>query len=316
MFMNKYIILTFFALIVFNKKPFAQGDTCGTETFTEEFMSKLPWYGNNDYLHFYADSIGLFDVHRSIESSNLIPESFVQSKFKIPIQFWVYRDSEGNDNGINERKVQELLDDLNYYFLVDNYTRTYFYSTCQIKYIDDDQYISVEKDSQEEEDIVKNNYVQGVLNVHLISTYEGLAGKLKNLSSHSAILLEVNFDLSPSTFPHEVGHFFGLPHTHRNAQTNRVCSEESVSRDRNISFWSCGCITNCRNCEKKGDAFCYTPADPNLEWGQYRVQGSCDFNMNSNVQDVWGDYFYENPPLTDNIMSYIIPRTCRNKFTV
>ena len=45
-----------------------------------------------------------------------------------------------------------------------------------------------------------------------------------------------------STLPHEVGHFYGLPHTHD--QGNE--------------------LVNGSNCATAGDNFCDTPADPNL----------------------------------------------------
>lgn len=93
-------------------------------------------------------------------------------------------------------------------------------------------------------------------------------------------------DISISTFPHEVGHFLGLPHTFA---TN--FGVESVDR-------------NTGNCATSGDRICDTEADPyGLTSGQItgEVLSHDNCSMTSNTRDSNGDLY--TPPF-DNIMSY------------
>ena len=129
------IIFLNFLLIGISYFAIAQSQICGTIEKTDEEMQKLPWYMNNSYLYNLVDSIR---YAHSIESNGLkaiknIPDAI----YRIPIQFWVYRSSEGNDNGINDEYIQERIDELNSDFN-DNETGILFYRTCDINYIDND----------------------------------------------------------------------------------------------------------------------------------------------------------------------------------
>lgn len=150
--------------------------------------------------------------------------------------------------------------------------------------------------------------MDGVINVHYVVD-AGFAGVFRNGISKDGIIM--NFSaMSTSTLAHEVGHYFGLAHTHRNSDSDSECKQESVSRTREIKF-PC-CISNCINCEKKGDALCDTPADPNLNDGSFTTL--CNYS-DITATDLWGDFYSTNPPDTRNIMSYMNPRVCRDNFT-
>ena len=82
-----------------------------------------------------------------------------------------------------------------------------------------------------------------------------------------------------TTLSHELGHIFGLRHTH--GPSNDVRTKELV---------------NGSNCTSEGDLLCDTPADPYL-WN--RVNQNCEFPYI--IQDANGDVFV---PDTRNIMSY------------
>lgn len=88
---------------------------------------------------------------------------------------------------------------------------------------------------------------------------------------------------------HEIGHNFGLYHTHGN--TNFGTSDELVDGS---------------NCRSAGDEFCDTPADPNV-YG--KVNSACTYI--GNERDSNGDLYQ---PHTVNHMSYA-PRNCRNSFS-
>lgn len=281
---------------------FSQKNTCKTIPKTDEEMEEYPWFGNNAYLEHLADSIGLFNqpTYKSHHAINDVPSSM----YKVPIQFWVYRDNNGNDNGLNEVYIQNELDFLNEHNL-NNGTQILFYRTCDIMYIDNDDYLNLSED--EEKDIIKDNHIEGVINVHIVRDFES-AGVFWQFLFKEGIIVQQN--VSNSTLAHEIGHYFSLEHTHRNHDKGK-CRQESVSRSRKISFF-CGCVANCTNCEKRGDGFCDTPADPNLNSGA--STSGCTFT-NASATDEWGDTYLSNPPDTRNIMSYMNPRGCRDNFT-
>lgn len=111
-----------------------------------------------------------------------------------------------------------------------------------------------------------------------------------------------------STLAHEIGHYFGLEHTHRNA-TKGLCRAECVSRTRNFP-WQCLKAGNI--CEKNGDALCDTPADPELVWDNVnKVSEFPDCTYNWGETDNFGDAY---APDETNIMSYSV-RRCRTTFS-
>lgn len=88
---------------------------------------------------------------------------------------------------------------------------------------------------------------------------------------------------------HEMGHIFGLYHTH--GKTNNDRSDELVDGS---------------NCETAGDDICDTAADPNLK---YEPISNCVYEGNS--RDTNGDLYQPDP---ENYMSYSYPY-CLKMFT-
>lgn len=100
------------------------------------------------------------------------------------------------------------------------------------------------------------------------------------------IIMQKNCSTNGAVLAHELGHFFGLLHTHETAN-----GFEFVDGS---------------NCSDAGDLVCDTPADPNVS--RYSLDG-CNFA--TNVVDQNGDLY---KPFTANIMSYA-PASCQNRFT-
>jgi len=96
-----------------------------------------------------------------------------------------------------------------------------------------------------------------------------------------------NSCLEGGTFEHEIGHYFGLYHTH----------EEGQGRE----------FANGSNCSTSGDLLCDTPADPNLYSGV--VNANCDYVGNS--VDPNGESYR---PDVSNYMSYA-PDRCTYRFS-
>ena len=116
-----------------------------------------------------------------------------------------------------------------------------------------------------------------------------------------------------STLAHEIGHYFGLGHTHQ--FSNNYCYQEPVSRG------AVGAAPLCfvfpinlpwlpfrSRCAYTGDYLCDTEADPDM--GDYTYNGTtCTFE--SRVTDYRGDVYR---PLPNNYMGYQ-DRGCRSTFT-
>ncbi len=87
--------------------------------------------------------------------------------------------------------------------------------------------------------------------------------------------------LNEKVLPHEMGHFFGLYHTHRSVE-----GKESIMRE---------------DCETFGDHICSTPADPGPLYGVYVDYTRCEM---IGYTDENG---YEYKPMINNYMSYYYP---------
>ena len=94
------------------------------------------------------------------------------------------------------------------------------------------------------------------------------------------------------TLAHELGHFFGLHHTHGD--------EKKFQKE----------LANGSNCLVAGDSLCDTPADPGLQ-GRVIATDPCNCRYNGNQRDRFDDPYH---PLADNIMSYA-PDLCLRSFT-
>ena len=102
------------------------------------------------------------------------------------------------------------------------------------------------------------------------------------------IYMDINC-FEKQTFIHELGHVFGLLHTH--GLSNTIKTDE----------WVNGC-----NCRYTGDRICDTPADPKLL--PWKVSESCGYKVWE--VDEFGDRYQ---PSVENFMSY--SGVCRNEFT-
>lgn len=304
-----YNIFLIISTLLFSK--YQLGQDCHTLDKTDEEMESLPWYGNNEFLYNLLDSIG-YDEFLEVKPGR--SESVYEvpvSMFKIPIQFWIYCDASGNNNGMDEAFVQARLDELNILFFNSN-TLIQFYKTCDIFYVNNNTYLNPNENQQK--DMIRDNFMSGVVNVHFVRSLSGSSGVHWSLLTKAGIILNQS-NLSSSTFAHEIGHHLGLDHTHQYSNSTKR-RQEAVSRSRNFTFIETLLYSKSgKICDKNGDALCDTPADPNIGDGSIvSTPPSCGYTDVS-LQDLWGDYYYTNSPDTRNIMSYNYYRVCRNDFS-
>lgn len=278
-------------------------------------FENLPWVGNNQYLENFLDSIGYSGAGSRITG----PE---RARFRIPIKFWIYRNSNGI-GGPDNRDLRNYIDNLNNLFNVQNDTRIGFYMRCDIGFIDDDDHLSVGTD-EEAWDLLQTYKSRGCINVHIVDRIQGDNGshyRARFFGVDGIFLARTTYtraDLA-ATLSHEVGHYFELDHTHQYFDKGK-CRQEPVDRNRTWPFFSL-CFSKevgARMCEATGDGLSDTPADPELN-----SNSSCIFNAVGNYttrRDNWNDAYAAPPtgspvPSTINIMNYNGDRSCRTNFS-
>ncbi len=172
-----------------------------------------------------------------------------------------------------------------------------------VDYIDSDAFY-YEIDTTEEIDRLRStNSVEGAMNIYFTGNLANENGPICGISSFTwspwqGVVIDNDCAPSswnPSTFTHELGHYFDLLHTHETA-------------------YGLECVDG-SNCAIAGDRICDTPADPRLNrcglgGNEYCVDYDCGYT---------GDFLdscHGNPfdPSTTNMMSYSRP-TCRDEFT-
>lgn len=302
------IVLLLIVLFIISFHGYSQQEEpCGTASKSESELKKLPWYGNNNYLNLYMDSIERSyenEVEIQLRDGNECYE--VETFTIIPIQFWFYRANEFDFGFPNDIQTQEMMDELNTYYQT-NGMKVRFVSLCANLVTDPD------KVNMDDWEAYWNDFWNGeddLLNIYVVNNLEGATGVYNSIGDFIVVRRSV-FDGTTggvTTLAHEIGHYFGLDHTHRNSDAVPQCGRESVSRTRKFSFFDfigCG-FKYGKICEKNGDGLCDTEADPNLSG---KVSFAC--NYTAGEIDPWGDTYNPN---THNLMSYS-HRPCRNWFS-
>jgi hypothetical protein len=255
---------------------------------THEFdYRKKPWKGYNQFLYNHLLKIGYYGEKD-------------KTRYLVPIQFWAYRKSDGT-GGASLAEIKTFMDDLNM-FNSQNHTGIKFY-------IRDIEFIN--KTSR----MVFGYYLEApfqtilrhtkpAINVFLVESFKKKQEAKKmvrgtyNIFTKSII---IQHDNSSTSLTHEVGHYFGLLHPHRNYNMGKK-HQEPVSRER----------VNHKGipiCQLNGDLLSDTPAEPKLT---FLVDNDCNF-IGTALQDNWGDNYQSS---VDNIMSYPTHYECRNAFTL
>jgi|GEM_PF-2931292 len=208
---------------------------------------------------------------------------------QVPVAIHVVRKDDGT-GGLTSSQVNSILANINGTYASANIELVACNTT---DFIDNTQYFYF---GQTEESAMAAAYdVPGALNIYFVGTLQSTSGSFLcgytyfPQSNKDLLIVANNCATSGSTVVHELGHYFGLYHTH--GKTNGGASDE---------------LNDGSNCIFGGDDVCDTPADPNLS-GQ--VTSNCDY-IGTSV-DANGMAY---DPDTDNIMSYA-PTACRIAFT-
>ena len=241
--------------------------------------------------------------NRAVSRNEFLQEKEIQ--YMIPVKFRIYKSKNLNAYSDDYVYVQNQMDILNN-FHAENNTGFRFYLRPDIEFVHNDRRLimgyffeaffqTLFHHSKDAVNIfvVKNlKKRKGGKNALVRGTYNKL--------TNSVILKSNTYS---STLTHELGHFFGLKHTHRHYDKGKY-RQEAVSRARTFK----GPFRTGRICEKNGDGICDTPAEPLM---LDLVDIDCNY-LDTIIYDNWGDIY---KPSTNNIMSYPAFRKCRNNFT-
>lgn len=220
---------------------------------------------------------GVYDYH---------PER-VQATYQVPLFFHIVQTTAGA-GGIPQSQLDQAMIDLEAAF---SGSGICFYIMDQDT-INNTTYYYIDNDAERSALKAINNHPNAIdcYFVEQDDVYCGVSSF--TFSADQGISFDndcVGLASNPSTFPHEIGHYFDLFHTHEPFYGNE-CPDGS-------------------NCGAAGDLVCDTAADPNISG---LVDANCNYTGNASIFCNGATRFY-NPDPT-NLMSYST-KTCRDFFS-
>jgi len=226
--------------------------------------------------------------YQSLLASNALLPHDTCLKKTLSIVFYVFLDSLGNPN-VTAANINSCISILNKYF--DPICLKF--QACSTKYIPEHEYNKWDRPNHEFKIVGNYNYyTDKTINIYLV---DNLIVPAANGYAHGPggkdIIVMRKLAFTGMTAVHEMGHFFGLPHTFAEIST---ASEDGPSSELVLRS----------NCTTMGDGFCDTDADP------YPTGiGTAPCGFVYGPKDAANNYYL--PPV-DNIMSYW---NCRCRFT-
>ena len=204
----------------------------------------------------------------------------------LPIQFNIIRHTDGT-GGLDPLLIDGILSSANVNFAP---AGIQFYSCGGPRFIDEN--FLYDFDRAKYQDSLQARTTDNAINIFFINKVLNNASFICGYASfpwvdRTHVVVENRCALNGSTFSHELGHYFGLLHTHETANGIEV-----VERS---------------NCLFAGDELCDTPADPRLTGGVVNL--NCEYVGTAKDQN---GKSYEPDPR--NIMSYS-RKECRDVFT-
>ncbi|MDT0559437.1 T9SS type A sorting domain-containing protein [Ichthyenterobacterium sp. W332] len=264
-FTRLHLVLNLTVFLLISSVSFAQQESfCGTE------------YSEENRLFYEQNKEEIQRIERQFLSQS--PASRMSNAtISIPIKAHVIRTNSGT-GGLSVSDLNDAIENVNNFYANANMS---FYLCDGINYINNSNYYNF--DSSDESAMTSTHGVNGLINIYFANSAASggnpVCGYAYLPGGPDTIVMANACTVNGSTLPHEIGHFFGLLHTH--GPSNSVLTDELVDGS---------------NCSTAGDFICDTPADPKLSG---MVNGACNYTGNAN--DANGDDF---EPDTSNIMSY------------
>ncbi|NJL74260.1 MAG: hypothetical protein HC892_03665 [Saprospiraceae bacterium] len=237
---------------------------------------------------------------RKYTTQSLLPSNQMALKQRttIPITVHIIRRSDGS-GGISTNAVENAIVNTNAFF---KEAGMEFFLCNGVRLINDND-LSSYNALEDEFKLISRYNVPNVINVYfaaqtLVGEDAPVCGYTYLPSSRSPDIVVINNSCATTkTLPHELGHYFGLFHSHGKSNCGKITDE----------------LVDKSNCQTAGDDVCDTPADPNLRQGSncetFIIDRNC--NYTGTLKDQTGNLFV---PDVTNIMSYSYD-VCRTRFT-
>jgi hypothetical protein len=261
--MIKGFTLGFFTILYINLCTFAQGNQdCGT-------IQKPDW----DHIL----KIKNLQHNLSQRGGQLII---------VPYQIHLFKASDGSSN-LSLLEIYAEIDSVNDFYA----NAGLIFMECVAPEIVNNDYYYEFDYTLHNTDVLNQYYTPNVVNMYFANTVTSSSGAAvcgysQFPPSEDYVVMAANCATNGSTLAHELGHLFGLPHTHGGS------ADELVDGS---------------NCATEGDYICDTPADPTLS--NSVVNTSCIYT--GTTTDANGMPYVPDP---NNIMSYS-RKNCRNYFS-
>lgn len=223
------------------------------------------------------------EQHTHISDNSPLPQ--LDKEFLIVVH--IVRNEEG-EPGIQPGDISNNISPLNSAFAPIGVS----FNICEFRYIDNFRYNDIIDERRDE--MMAKYHVENRINLFMISEFDPDGNKCGDADlngvtykKHIGIVIKKGDCHNPTVFIHEMGHFFGLPHT--------FDTENGLE------------LADGSNCETAGDGVCDTPADPYVDGNDESayVNANCEFI--SNQKDSNGDFY---DPDVSNIMSYYSKCRC------
>lgn len=252
------------------------------------FIIGLVFLGQKEVIVVYCDTelnIEQVSYETSDDEFDIPPDSVLQQPVIMSITAHIVRRSNGS-GGISEEIVLREVERLTEAFSLAGMA----FEVCTFNYIDDNKFYNLTK--FDEARLITYD-IENTINIYFVNQISSAKeGRICGYTYYPTKNLDNVFMANAcvpqgTTLIHELGHFFGLYHTHE------------------VQFGSE--LVSGANCSEAGDLICDTPADPGLSAAL--ISDACEFT--GFVTDVFNTAY--TPPVR-NYMSYSRQR-CRNSFT-
>lgn len=234
--------------------------------------------------------IDQFKAREQRPRTGFIPQATLPPPYCVPIAAHIVRTTAGT-GGLTLERLDQGIVDCNVMYQ----NTGMVFQLLSVDYIDDDDYYYNVNTDAEIDAMIQENVVADAINVYFTPNLSnedgGLCGRGSfTTSTPQGVAMNngcTGTSDNPSTFPHELGHFFDLFHTHETA-----FGAELVDGS---------------NCGTAGDKLCDTPADPVLDEGD-NVTSFPGCSYYGSETDANDDPY---SPDTHQMMSYA-PKECRD----
>lgn len=251
-------------------------------------LAIILFWGQKETIAFFCDTELTKEqvmFENAADTLTIPPDSVLQKPIILSITAHIIRKGNGF-GGIREEIVLNEIDRLNHAFSGANIS----FEICTFNYINNDKLYNLIK--YDEGRLITYD-IKNTINIYFVNQIQ--SAKEGNICGYTYyptnnldhVFMAKNCVAGGSTLIHELGHFFGLYHTHE--------SQFGVE------------LVSGANCRKAGDLICDTPADPGLR--STLISKTCEFT--GFITDVFNTAY---EPPTNNYMSYS-RQSCRNLFT-